>query len=176
MPEPRKESTKWVMRPIKTTNDTLIHWPFPAPGSVAEPVSIRYFLPNYVFLHPDDTHSVGVWDEEKQAWSTEYVSDLEYHPDTRKLEFSLTKFAPVAYLQQKTTDYPYDSWYLRSIGEQKALLTINTKRLEINIEILPMCVKLVEMKEPQLADLCDKEMHPGMLLMELSRRGIHMMP
>jgi hypothetical protein len=39
-----------------------------------------------------------------------------------------------------------------------------------------MFVKLIEMKEPQLADLCDKEMHVGSLLMELSRRGIHMMP
>lgn len=129
-----------------------------------------------IFIHKDDTPSIGVWDEEKQAWATEYVSDLEYSPDECKLDFSLTKFAPVAYLQAKTTDYPYDSWYLRSTGEQKALLTINTKRLQVNIEIMPLYVKLIEMKEPQLADLNDKEMHPGMLLMELSRRGIHMMP
>lgn len=43
--------------------------------------------------------------------------DLQLDRATRQLEFSLTKFAPLAYLQSKTTDYPYDSWYLRSIGD-----------------------------------------------------------
>jgi cancer susceptibility candidate protein 1 len=105
------------MRPVKNTNDTLIHSPYPATGTIAEPVQVKYFLPKTVFIHPDDTHTVGVWDDEKQEWSTEYVSDLEYSPDECKLEFSLTKFAPVAYLQQKTTDYPYDSWYIRSTGD-----------------------------------------------------------
>ena len=32
------------------------------------------------------------------------------------------------------------------------------------------------MKQPELAHLVDKPMHPGILLMELSRSGIHMLP
>ena len=48
--------------------------------------------------------------------------------------------------------------------------------IEINIEIHPLHVKLIEMKEPELAHLVDKPMHPGLLLQELSRSGIHLLP
>lgn len=52
-----------------------------------------------------------------------------------------------------------------------------TKRLiEINIEINPLHVKLIENKEPELKHLVDKPMHPGLLLQELSRSGIHLLP
>jgi hypothetical protein len=176
MPESAKPASKWTMRPIKTNDDTLILVPYPLPGSQPEPVQVFFFLPKSVYIHPDDKHTVGVWDDEKHEWSTEYVSDLEYHEPECKLGFSLTKFAPVAYLQAKTTDYPYDSWYLRSTGDARALLTIKTKRVTLNIEIQPLYVRLIEAKEPQLAELNDQLMHPGMLLMELSRRGIHLMP
>lgn len=54
---------------------------------------------------------------------------------------------------------------------------MKTARLiEVRIEIHPLHVKLVEMKQPELAHLVDKPMHPGILLMELSRCGIHMLP
>jgi len=54
----------------------------------------------------------------------------------------------MCYLQPKTTDFPYDSWYIRCIGEQIALLSIKTKRIEIHFEIHDNFVKLVEMDEP----------------------------
>jgi cancer susceptibility candidate protein 1 len=56
------------------------------------------------------------------------------------------------------------------------LLSIYTKRILVRIEIHPLFVKLVEMDQPELQFLVNKEMHPGMLLMELSKCGIHMLP
>ena len=82
----------------------------------------------------------------------------------------------MAYLQKKCTDFPYDSWYIRSIADQVALLTIKTKRIQVFIEIHPLFVKLVKMDQPQIQHLVNKEMHPGILLMELSKSGIHMLP
>jgi hypothetical protein len=46
----------------------------------------------------------------------------------------------------------------------------------LNIEIHPLFVKLIDMKQPELGHLVDKELHPGILLMELSKCGIHMLP
>ena len=46
----------------------------------------------------------------------------------------------------------------------------------MNIEIHPLFVKLVQMDEDELQHLVNKEMHPGILLMELSKCGIHMLP
>ena len=74
-------------------------------------------MPEYVYIHETDKPIIGVWDDEKQEWSTEYVLDIQLDRPTRQLDFSLTKFAPVAYLQSKTTDYPYDSWYLRQVAD-----------------------------------------------------------
>lgn len=82
----------------------------------------------------------------------------------------------MAYMQSKTLDFPYDSWYLRSIGQQVALLSVKTKRIQLNIEIHPLFVKLIEMEQPELKHLVNQEMHAGMLLKQLSKCGIHLLP
>jgi hypothetical protein len=74
------------------------------------------------------------------------------------------------------TDFPYDSWYLRCVEKEKALLSIKTKRITINIEISALHCKLVEMEQPELKHLLNVGMHIGILLFELSKCGIHMMP
>jgi cancer susceptibility candidate protein 1 len=56
------------------------------------------------------------------------------------------------------------------------LLSINTRRISLNIEIHPLFVKLVENNYPELKHISDKELHPGILFFELSKCGIHMMP
>lgn len=62
------------------------------------------------------------------------MSDLTFDPKTKMLKFGISRFAPFAYLQPKILDFPYDSWYIRCIEDQVAILTIMTKRMiEINI-------------------------------------------
>lgn len=90
---------------------------------------------------------MGVWNEEEQRWSEDDIEGLEYKVEERTLEFNLKRFAPIAYLQSKTLDYPYDSWYIRTIGDQVGLLTMRTARMiEVRIKIYPLYVELVEMK------------------------------
>ena len=85
------------MRQIYSVEDTLELKPYPPATGQVEPVPTHYFLPNYVYLNENDKPKIGVWDDEKQEWSTEYVVDTPAKPE-RKLEFALTKFAPIAYL------------------------------------------------------------------------------
>lgn len=82
----------------------------------------------------------------------------------------------MAYLQPKTLDFPFDSWYIRSIGPSRAFLSIKTKRININFEIHPLYVKLVEMNQEELKHIVNKEMNAGVLLKELSKCGIHLLP
>jgi cancer susceptibility candidate protein 1 len=133
-------------------------------------------LPEYVFTTSKDEIKVGVWDDEQNLWSADYIEELAFDREKRELEFTTRKFAPIAFLQSKVTDFPYDSWYLRSVDNQKALLSIVTKRININIEIYPLHVRLVEMEQPELSHLLNKDMHIGILLFELSKCGIHLMP
>ena len=55
-------------------------------------------------------------------------------------------------------------------------MSIVTKRIKVEIEIHPLFVKLVGMPQPELSNIVDKELHPGMLLQSLSKCGIHLLP
>ena len=177
-PELPRKTLQWTMRKITSIDDCLKEIPYPDPTSTAQTDDVKatYKLAEYVFTTEKDEIHIGVWDEELNKWSMDYISDLQFDRQKRELEFSTRKFGPFAYLQLKTTDFPYDSWYIRCIGENRALLSILTKRIQIRIEIHPLFVKIVENEHPELQFLVDKEMHPGMLLMELSKCGIHMLP
>jgi hypothetical protein len=35
-----------------------------------------YKLPDYVFITENDEVKIGVWDEETQTWSSDYIDDL----------------------------------------------------------------------------------------------------
>ena len=177
-PKPMKRMMNWTLRQVESVENQLTCVPYPDPTSQVsvDPIPAIYTLPEYVFTTENDDIKIGVWDEEQQQWSTDYIEELTLDRAKREMEFQTRKFAPVAYLQKKCTDFPYDSWYIRCIADQVALLTIKTKRIAINIEIHPLFVKLVKMGQPQIQHLVNKEMHPGILLMELSKSGIHMLP
>lgn len=64
----------------------------------------------------------------------------------------------------------------RAIEDQVALLTIDTKRLQLNFEIGPRYVKLVENDCRELQHLVNQQFHPGFLLQELLKCGINLMP
>ena len=56
-------------------------------------------------------------------------------------------------------------------------MTVKTRRnIELNIEINPLYCKLVECTYPELSHVVNKEYSVGMLLKELSKCGIHMLP
>jgi hypothetical protein len=74
-------------------------------------------LPEYVFTTESDKLKVGVWDSEKMCWNSDHIEDLNFDKNKRELTFKTRKFAPLAFLQPKNIDFPYDSWYLRSVGE-----------------------------------------------------------
>ena len=107
----------WMIRQIKSVDNTLQCIEFPDPQSpVIDPVKCVMILPSYVFTTENDDIKVGVWDAEHQCWTSDFIEELTWDKSKRQLDFNTRKFAPIAYLQKKTLDFPYDSWYLRSIG------------------------------------------------------------
>jgi hypothetical protein len=93
-----------------------IEYPDPQSTVQVEPIPVLFKLPPYVFTTDKDEPKVGVWDEKEGVWSTEYIESLEFDRTKRELVFETRKFGPIAYLQSKVLDMPFDSWYLRCIG------------------------------------------------------------
>jgi len=116
-PEICDKKLKWVIRTVQTVEEQLKRHVYPEPSMISSDtavpgVAIFYKLPNYVFTTEDTTNvKIGVWDEETQCWTTDYISgELEYKKSTRMIEFSTTKLAPIALLQSRCMDYPYENW------------------------------------------------------------------
>lgn len=88
-------------------------------------------------------------------------------------------YAPMAMVQSRCTDYPYQDWWFRCVEEDKAILTIWTKRLQLIFEITPLFLTFIStpnIETPELNHLKNKPMTPGYLLCELSKCGIHLLP
>ena len=166
------------MRKVMSIEDKLKNIPYPEPGTniQIEPLVVTYVLPEYVFTTENDDVNVGVWDEKEQQWATEFIDDINYDKSTRQLTYTTIKLAPMAFLQPRTADFPYKKWKLRCIENEVALLDIETKRVKLVFEIGVRYVKLIENTEIELKDIANVQMSPGVLLMELSKCGIHLLP
>lgn len=107
-------SIEWVMRKVLPVEERLNNFPFPETASnttIENPVEVSFKIPNYVFIGDDITAlKIGVWDAAKEEWSTDYIqfsNKTEARKDARQVNFTTTKFAPMAMLQSRCMDYPY---------------------------------------------------------------------
>ena len=56
--------------------------------------------------------------EKEMEWNTDYiVGDTVYEPEERTVTFQSQKFAPIAMLQSRCTDYPYRHWEFRCTND-----------------------------------------------------------
>jgi hypothetical protein len=85
----------------------------------------------------------------------------------RQILFTTQKLAPMAMLQSRCMDYPYQNWWLRCTNEETALLDLWTKRVHLVFEITPLSMRLIENDIPELQHLNNKAFNPGYLLLEL---------
>jgi cancer susceptibility candidate protein 1 len=104
------------------------------------------------------------------------VDEVKFDKVRRIVEYRTTKLAPMAYVVDRCIDYPYKSWYLRCVGENKALLDLVTKRTTFVFEIVPGQVRLIERTDPELAHITNKPFAPGKILQLLQQSGINLLP
>jgi len=70
-------------------------------------------MPSYVYISSLDTVSIGWWDAESGTWTDKDVSEQNIDNVTKVVNFKIKRFAPVAVLLPRITDFPYTSWFLR---------------------------------------------------------------
>jgi hypothetical protein len=112
---------------------------------------------------------VGWWDAAAQQWVEDGITEILYSPETRILGFHTVCLSSLAVLQSRTLEFPYLSWTLQPMGAERATLTINCRRMEIEIEIGAGWVALMKAEEPELRPLVGERMGPGMPLSGSSR-------
>ena len=159
----KQTAQKWVLRTVLPLDERLKKLHFPDPTLAVQdttPVEIIFTLPETVYTSDDTSQiKIAVWDKENDNWSSEDIGDnLEFKKSTSQITFTTQRFAPMALLQSRCTDYPYQNWWLRCVDNELAILTIWTKRgIKLIFEIGQLYLKLTskEMNEPELKHLVD---------------------
>ena len=145
-------------------------------GQPVAPLQVLIKLPEYVYTDERDTLKVALWEQKIKAWTTDGIEDVKLDRSKRHLEFRTTKLAPMAFVIDRCTDYPYVNWYMRCVGPDKALLDLMTKRGLLVFEITLGEVKLIERTDAALSHIVGKSFAPGVLLYNLLQSGINLMP
>ena len=179
-PEQPKKHRSWVIRNIQEVDDMLKLRQYPDPTANTQnidPITIKFTIPDYVFIDESrENIEVGWWDNDNQIWQLDDFNDMKINKTTHQVSFQTMRLAPFAYLQNRCTDYPYESWKLRWIEPEVALLDIQGKRINLTFEIGADYVQLIERDDPELKHIVNTKIPPGMILKNLSRWGIHLIP
>jgi len=116
-PEQPKKHRSWVIRNIQEVGDMLKLRQYPDPtanNQNVDPITIKFTIPSYVFIDESrENIEVGWWDSDNQIWQLDDFNDMKINKTTHQVSFQITRLAPFAYLQNRCTDYPYESWKLR---------------------------------------------------------------
>jgi hypothetical protein len=179
-PEMPKRVKKWTMRAIKSIEEMLVPKSYPPQDMMSNwsyanvnPLRMSYQLPEYIYLPNPDYAKVCWWDGNN--WTDAEVSDVNI--EDKQISFKIKKIAPIALVIPRTTDYPYNYWYLRAVAQDKVLLDIEGKRMKITFAITPGKMELVgNLAIPEVQHLKEKPMQPGILLLELAKSGVNLLP
>lgn len=70
-----------------------------------------------------------------QHWKTDCISETSYDQAERKISFKMDSFYAFTLLQDSYANMPFQSWELRPLGQDSALLTITAALTEVSITI-----------------------------------------
>jgi len=181
-PRMPKKVKKWLMRPLSSDEELLAPKPYPpseGQNDTSKPLHMVYVLPPYIYSPPDTPKKICWWDENQSAWTNRDVEIESIDQERKIVKFLIKKLAPMALLISRTTEYPYVSWYIRCINSDKSAvaLDIEGKRMAFKFIVTPGRMEFVDKRGlPELAHLRGKQLPPGVLLLELSKCGIHLLP
>jgi len=105
-----------------------------SPNLIKEPFNVQYQIPSYVFLHTFDQSSLKLaqYDSSCNKWAPLPPDTIiEYDQKDKKATCRIYKPEPIAYIQDRVTDFPYVAWELRSIEDGVVNLDIELKRYQL---------------------------------------------
>ena len=182
LPKPSRKVKEWQMTTIShlSTGVERMHYP---PGASphdhaaaanAQPFRVKVTMPSTLVVPTEPR--VCYWDSSSNAWNDESIHEVTFDPPSRLLTFQTTKLTPIAILQSRQTDLPFERWSIKPTALNTAEVTLEAKRFMINISVEGSMCTLTAPKQGELENLIGKKMEPGQLFTELKLRGINLCP
>ncbi|KAL1775914.1 CASC1 isoform X2 [Sigmodon hispidus] len=123
--------------------------------------------------------NVTIFCGEAKVWKKDGISDVFYNREDRLLTFNLDTLGPVTLIQDAHINMPYQSWELRPLGVNRALLTVTTLFTELQIHIKENLCMLASVKlrgQEHLCHLEGKWMTPVPFILALKEAGLNIFP
>jgi cancer susceptibility candidate protein 1 len=177
-----KKMRKWVIRPTLAVEDMLNVKHYPPIDAISSASNIQalrmmYQLPSYIYISSLETISIGWWDASTGTWTDKDVSEQDINLETKIVQFKIKKIAPVSVLLPRNTDFPFTSWFLRCVSNNKAILEVTGKRMEFRFVITGGYMEFVDTQNlPELAHLRGLKSSPGFIVLEMKKCGILLLP
>ncbi|XP_038049724.1 axonemal 84 kDa protein-like isoform X2 [Patiria miniata] len=144
----------------------------------APPVGISFRLRDDVLYSEEP--QMAYWCPDRKQWRLDGFIDIKFNEETRILSFKTINFGPLACLQDKHINMPFQSWELRPVAENHARFTVMAAIIEAEIEIKGSlcCFRQTPDSEtkPELSDLKEKWMTPKQLIQAMKTAGVNLFP
>ncbi|XP_074554374.1 dynein axonemal intermediate chain 7 [Halichoeres trimaculatus] len=171
-PQPRQVGD-WVMRQI--SKDGLQVFPYPVNSSPSEenstPVGVTVTLPECVVFC--ETPQVAHWDATGKQWRMDGISDVSYDEAEAEISFKADSFQAFVLMQETYVNFPFQSWELRPLDQNSALLTVNGALVDISITIKGDQCMLQSERERGLCHLKGKWMSVPALQRAMCNAGVN---
>jgi cancer susceptibility candidate protein 1 len=189
IPPPSRKVNGWTIRQIPAPGQELLKLPYPntsdsaASNISALPVKVEYKLPSRVIVKKAPT--ISWWDDIKESWSSEGITELVWEPEVRKISFQTARLASFSITQERHLDLPYTWWKLHPVAPQVCRLTVQAARYQLHFVISEDGLRLQGPDIPELHDImydgtgADRQPRvksPATLLWELRECGLNLMP
>lgn len=177
IPPASRSAKGWTFEHVTTMTNSVLRLGYPFAGDnsgAPSPIGLEFALPATLIL--SGLPEIGWWDDEDSCWRKDGITDVEYEKLSRVLKFLTVRARPHAVIQSRVKYYPYHSWILTPISNNKALFTLESHGHVIKIEIGSGWCKLVETPFCECKHVIGLGLDPIILLKELSRCGLHLMP
>ncbi|XP_048876439.1 dynein axonemal intermediate chain 7 isoform X3 [Brienomyrus brachyistius] len=138
---------------------------------VSPPVGVTVTLPNSAVFLEDP--QVARWDPVACQWTRESIGNITYDASLKRISFQMDSFYPFTLLQDMHINMPFQSWELRPLGLNSAVLVVTAAVTEVHFTVKQghHCM-LSSATEYELPHVLGRWMSPSALQKAVRRAGL----
>merc|ERR1719494_617034 len=139
------------------------------------PVMVSFKLPANVMYH--EQPQLARWEETKNHWRLDGISDMTYDEETKMLSFKTCNFGPFAVFQDLYLNMPFQSWEIHPVAVNNCSITMIAAIVELEIQVKGAeCCLTKPDDAPELEHIRNKWMAPKQFMQALRVSGINVFP
>ncbi|XP_069764549.1 dynein axonemal intermediate chain 7 isoform X2 [Narcine bancroftii] len=116
------------------------------------------------------------WDATGVQWRTDGIHNVTFEAETKLLSFKMDTFNTFTLIQRNYVNMPFQSWEIKPVAENEALLTVVAALTTVEIRIKDLCQLCPVSVEDNLSHIRGKWMRPSTLIISMINAGLNIFP